>query len=576
MSGAPAGAPEGAVGGDAGRTPGAEPRPGRRLLLATWLLLLAKTALFVAAAVNTQFVMDEYYLASSLQVPVADLYGAVNPVKTVLSLMVFRLAPLLAHDAVGIMVAARVETAVAALLVVALVVAVARKLGAARDSAWLAGLLLFSFSTYFERAFRIRADSLALLLGVAAWHVSLGPGARRQRALAAGVLAGGAFASTQKSAYVILALGLGLVVTALRRDGLRRALEEGALLVAGWASVLLAYAIAFGGTAFTAVLHRVFASPARLMADAAGRYANLSQYLSQTYDRNQLAYLTCAFGLLATVRSLRARPEIAGAWVTTLVVTGLVVRHPQPWPYVLVTPLPFLAAWGGRVLDLAPRDRRGAVAVAVLAIAGWSFVRNVRYLGHSNAVQNRVVREAERLLGPEDRYLDGTGMVPSRRQSARVWWDTPKLGRWRAAAERGDLSSFEQAFEGRPKVFILTYRSDKVADLLEPFLAESYVRVGSNLLLSGIELRSGEATRFVNRWPGEYDVRVTGGLDVGVVLEVDGRPVTAPVTLDVGVRELVLGGAVGRAWLLPSDAPRDLELGADLPRAELFPLRYSY
>ena len=139
----------------------------------------------------------------------------------------------------------------------------------------------------------------------------------------------------------------------------------------------------------------------------------------------------------------------------------------------------------------------------------------------------------------------------------------------RAAAEQGDLRHFERIFGGAPKVWTLSYRSDALGEWLTPYLAESYVPIYSNVLITGVELLPGDMVAFQNWWPGAYRLYRADGTPAETGLEIGGRWVEGPLRLEKGRHSLRLTDGEGPLYLLPADiegvtfdmtAPREQEV----------------
>src|ERR1035437_928874 len=105
----------------------------RIAVLASLLLILVKLPLLVLATLRARIVMDEFFQgAFSIVIP-DGFYHGYDPIKTVLYAYVFDLARRVTHDAASLMLAARVEGLVLALIVAFLVGWMGKRLrGAAR------------------------------------------------------------------------------------------------------------------------------------------------------------------------------------------------------------------------------------------------------------------------------------------------------------------------------------------------------------------------------------------------------------------------------------------------------------
>ncbi len=282
---------------------------------------------------------------------------------------------------------------------------------------------------------------MAVFFATAAVFVAVG-GEGPGRAFFAGLLAGGAFLSTQKAVYPLAALGLAFAVSGIGVFHVRRQLARVGAYAGGIAAALLAYAMWFDLRNPFRVLSMVFLSPLHF-APIHGNphYAGIrGLYIPQTLGRNPVSYALAAIGLALVLARLRSSPpRIRLAAVAASIVTLLVFLHEQPWPYAFVMALPFLSVFAPEALswlEAHAADRGPWVRLAVCVLLMWQLPRNLAYLGHDNGVQNQVVEYAERLLGPDDRYFDGIGMVPTRHlaRAGQLGGARPRGGPRRAGA----------------------------------------------------------------------------------------------------------------------------------------------
>ncbi len=538
-------------------------RAGRVFVAAAAAYCLAKLLFLAAFSWNARFVMDELGLASFFtRWKPSELYAAVDPIKTVLHQCFYQLAVLVADDSVELMRIARLETLVLAVAVAWGVFALARRLGRTRAEALFAVCLLLSFSTYLERVFRVRSETLAVLFGVVALWLALGARRRRWAALAAGLATGGAFLTTQKAVYFVVALGLAYLVEAGLERPRRRGLVLALLFAAGNLAALAAYGLWFGGGRALEVAAMIFTSPLEVALVADDYYWNLRRYVLQTLARNELAYGLSFLGAAAAAWGWRGLSrERRFALVATAVVAFFVFAHNQPWPYVFVMVLPFLAPWGPGAIRLLGGERgpRPALLLGALFLLAFSFARNVEYLAHDNAEQVRVMRQAEPLLAPEDRYADGTGMLPTRRWAGEDWvWDAMTLAKIRRELEAGESPALDRIFLDRPKLWIYNYRVAALWSALGPILESSYVPVYPNVLLAGVRVEPAREAELVNFWGGEFALYDESGRPVATPFTVDGREVAGRVPLEPGRYAVAAPAAGGRPlYLLPA--------GLDLP-----------
>ncbi|MEE8228066.1 MAG: hypothetical protein V3R30_14670, partial [Kiloniellales bacterium] len=366
--------------------------------------------------------------------------------------------------------------------------------------------------------------------------------------------------------YFNLALGLALLGDGFVRRAFKEAVLSGAVLVLGWAAVVLAYGLFFAlhGAELTEVLRQVFFGPTAQNVIAGHQsYGGLRWLILQTLIRNAALYVLCLAGLgLVLMRLTGLTSAERRAWIFSGVISVLVFAHPAPWPYNLIMAIPFLGLWSTAL----PRFvRKGPAAVSALfagvvaIVLVTSFARNAHYLDHDNRFQNETVRLAETLLGPDDAYADGTGMVVTRRLAGSRWrgqvvsWDRLGIGTILANARRGNLDRIEAVIKGSPKIWILSYRTAALDSVLEPYFRTSYVPISSNVLISGVKLVPGEEILFQNRWKGSYRLYRADGRPAAAPLIVDGKPATGGVALGAGKHSIRFEEGRAPLFLLPAD-----------------------
>ncbi|HEX7578665.1 MAG TPA: hypothetical protein VF580_01600 [Thermoanaerobaculia bacterium] len=546
--------------------PSADVAAGAKIaVVACLLFILVKLPLLVLAALRARIVMDEFFQgAISIVVP-DGFYHGYDPIKTVLYAYVFDVARRVTHDAASLMLAARVEGLVLALIVAFLVGWMGKRLGRTTPETLFAVAVLLSFSNFMERSFRVRSDSVSVFFIAGAMTAATWPGA--SAAAVSGVLAGAAFLSTQKAAFAVAALGIGWVSGALRPASKTRAYGEALAFAAGFALAVLGYAAWFGGfgTGALAVVRMVFLSPLDFAARSLTYYSGLELYVTQTLERNVLPYALCAAGvLLATLRIRELSDAARRLLIVALVVPPCVFFGVQTWPYVFVLPIVVLAVFSPEVPRFVARRAPGLAApVLLILLAGLAFslARNVRYLRASNEDQLSIVRVVENLLGPEDRYLDGTWMIATRRHAGKIWWDAQGIRAIVESANRGDFTELDAAFAEQPKVVILNYRTQTLGPLLARYVVRSYVRAAPNALLSGIQIDGTGEVLFENRWAGRYRLYDAKGRLRDAAFRLDGDVVVGDVLVGLGPHRLALRDSTGPAFLLPAG----LSLPGSLP-----------
>lgn len=515
-------------------------------LRAVWGLVAIKAALFCVLALNTRFVMDEFWHFAQANYLGAGFFETIFPEKAVGYAIFFKLGHWLGWDAQSKLAAARALSAALGLGLCALVYAMARRLGQDRLTAAAAVLGLLAFSTFMERGFRLRSEPLAILFAAAALWVCLGDARRGRTVFCAGALSGLAFVTTQKAAYFNLGLGVALVAAALTARAPGLALRRGAWLLAGWGAAVAVYALALGGAAPGPVLRALVLGPVEVALHGGDLYPDIRVFLLQTVQRNALAYALCAIGLALAAAGWR-RMDQAGRihLVFTLVVAGLVFAHDQPWPYVFTMALPFLAPYGALALARLAALPRGPLAALALgaAVLAPGFARNLAYLEHDNRAQLAVVRTGEALIPPGAGYFDGIGMIPTREMAPRVWLDAMGM---EAALRGGPQSAAARIFAtDPPEVVIESYRLARLGPVIGRVLSESYVRVADNIRVQGADIAPGQERTF--RVLRGREFAATGSGPGGACAEamVGGAWRAAPLRLEPGTYRLRSCGAGG-------------------------------
>lgn len=448
--------------------------------------LVLKLAVLVLLALNTRFVMDEFWTASQPIWLFDGTFETIWPGKAVGYVLFYELAHAIGWNATSILIAARLTTVGLAVGLLWAVYRTTRALGGATLTALLALALLLSISTFIERSFRLRSEPLAILFAaLALYTVIRAPADRARTLLIAGLLSGLAFVTTQKSIYFNVALGAGLVLDAWASGRLLAGLRHGTLLVVGWAVAILAYGLGFGGWEALAVLGNLFTGPLDLARNGGSYYEGLHHFVIQTLERNSFAWAVLAVGLGLGLRCLGTAGPMRIALIHAGLITGFVFFHNQTWPYVFTMVLPFLAPFGALALArLAEAGRSGMILITTvaLAIATVSLFRNIQYLGHDNKEQFALIAAAEARLGPDDTYFDGIGMIPSRRMEPRAWLDAERVRRTLESGPEGDLPRALMTPD-RPLIVIESYRTEALAEVLGPAFRAGYRRAGDHILI---------------------------------------------------------------------------------------------
>ena len=516
-------------------------------------LIALKIILLFVLAWNSRFVMDEFVQLGWAKYLGNGLFETVWPAKAVGYAVFYKLAHVIGWDAQSILLVGRLQTALLACGTTGIVYLCARALGEDRVRALAIVLVLLAFSNFMERIFRTIAEPLALFFAAAALLVVLrGQADKARPVMAAGILGGLAFLATQKSVYFNVALGLALVGDVALAGRWFAGIVRGARLVLGWLIPIAGYCLLFGGTDPLAVAANLLSGPLEVATTGADAYRGLRHYVAQTLSRNAILYGFCFAGMaleLLRIGRLGERRRIA--LIFSVVVTVLVFTHDQPWPYVFVMALPFLALWSLTMFDeLAARPRVRRVAWAVLGIAiAASFVKNALYLRHDNADQLALVARAEALIAPGEEYFDGVGMLPNRPEPTTLWLDRSRV---LDTLREGQASEAYRVLAGSPpKMILWSYRMDSIDPVVAPLVRDSYVAVAPNIRMAGRRLQLGKAVRFKVPVAGPYQLYGEDGEPVAGQLETEGQAMADPFELSAGTTTITLRNGPAEALLLP-------------------------
>lgn len=512
----------------------------------------------------------------------SPLYRGVDPIKTVLATEVYSIVIWVGSSVTAVRMG-RVIGMIVATATLLLIFRAAMELWPRRRPAVLVVITALSFSNVFERAFRIRTDTIALPLAVAALVLLSRPGRRTRLIVLAGVLLGGSFLCTQKAIYFFAAFLASMIISRWSAAGWRQALRDGLFLVGGWSASFLAYTVWFGGKAWWRVAVMVMVGPSYIMSGTT-TYSDLNQFLIQTLERNFIPYTLCLAGLAISLKrwgKTGFAERFAG--IATVLVVAFIFTHDQPWPYVFVWAQVFLALWVLPLLGWASAkgwftQRTGVLAIVLLA--AFSLPRQIRYLSHTNGQQLQVMAEAERLLSPGDRYFDGIGMVVNRQIAGTYpmwWWDVPNISRIMTALGKGDDRIPRGIVDAHPKLWILNYRMINMGGLVQQMIAGGYVRVSPCILLTGAEMGDGlKEGSFVCRWPGRYQLFDIQGRPVLERISVDGGPSATDIEINAGAHRLGRSSADGRRFLLPAGMVLPAPLAPEGPIPDLYSDVYTF
>ena len=525
----------------------------RRVVAGLRGLIVLKVIFLFIIAWNSRFVMDEFGQLGWAKYLGNGLFETIWPAKAAGATAFYKLAHLTGWDAQSILLIGRMQTALLGCATLAMIYGCARALSENRARALVIILVLLCFSNFMERIFRTIAEPLALFFAVAALLVVLRGQADKPRTiLAAGILSGLAFLATQKALYFNLALGLGLLADAALARHYLAGIRRGAWLVLGWTMPIIVYCFIFGGTNPLLIAQSLVFGPVEVATMGGGEYGGLRHFVLQTLLRNPVLYAVCFAGMVLSLMQfgkLDERRRIA--LVFTWVITVLVFTHDQPWPYVFIMALPFMALWSLVLLDgIAAKPQRLRLAwVALLTSMAISFISNLNYLRIGNANQFELVSRAEALLGPEEYYFDGIGMLPNRPEPSTLWID--QHYRFKTIREGKNSEAYRIFATSPPKLIIWSYRMNNIASVVGGLIQNSYVRIAPNIRMAGRWLNRDEPARFDVPLAGRYRLYDQTGRELKCRIETGGTLLEPPFALAAGAKTLTLRSCPAAALLLP-------------------------
>ena len=505
-------------------------------------------------ALNTRFVMDEFWQVGQSKYLANGLFSTIWPVKAVGYVVFYKIAHIVGSDCVSIVLAARLQVALLSFGTIFLIYKVARAMGESQTRALVIVLVLLAFSTFIERIFRTRAEPVALFFAVGALLLLLRhPSAGWRSLWIAGVLSGLSFLSTQKAVYFNVALGASLLTEAVASRQLASGFRRAVMLFGGWASAVACYSFIFGGSDFFAVAANVFLAPIDLAANAHKFYGDFDHFLVSMFRKNFLLYFLSAMGLLiALTKSARANSARRLALSFSFVIIGFVFAHNQPWPYVFVMVLPFLSLWVLVPFDAFDQKQiiqRLLVATLVIGVS-YSYLRNLEYLRHDNRIQLSLLAEADRLLPDGGTYFDGIGMLPHHLEEPRIWLDA--RGVYSTLRDGKSSPLYQSLMQSPPDMVIRSYRTTNLDSLLHSVFENRYQPVSPNILVPGRSLPNAEEVVFDTPVAGSYALYGSSGAPLDRRLRIDGVWVYAPFKLNVGRHVVLAEPGDDLLYLLPS------------------------
>ena len=468
---------------------------------------------------------------------------------------------------------------------------------ARRFGGWSSGLvalgLLLGFSSFLERAVRVRADGLSTAASLPALMVLTAPRLQLPALFVAGLGLGLSWITTQKAVYFVGAFALALAARHVREEGWRRT-----GLLTGRAGISIAgFAVPSAGVVLWAsgrgLLQPFFEQTLQYGAYvglSASTYSFTSMFVGQTVARNPgfwaLGLLGASWLLVVSLRRPARSLDSAGApleptgmavgpavalltWTVAMVVA--ILQHTTKFPYVFLNLSPPLAACGAfaihRLLPAVwgkeiPRWRTALALVAGVALlVVLPIVHHARALGQDLIWGQKVLMDRiDALTEPDDAVLDGTGMAVARRKATPYSMTL----RWHQERRRGaDYPVIEHLRRSQPKIAIRNGRLRSLTPHEKEFIGSHFVHDWANLGVVGA------AVIHEGPEPTETEVDLLASTRYAVLAEdldrisLAGQPVQPVMVLEAGVHSVRIVGAPQRVRFryapsmeIPSPPPR--------------------
>jgi len=392
-----------------------------------------------------------------------------------------------------------------------------------RDAVLIALLALITMSNFLERSFEIRVDLLTAFAGLFSLYFLLSG-----KFLLAGLLCAFSFFISQKGAYYIIASNFALLAMLLIERN-RERLLNGISFNFG----CLAVTIVYFGTWFILApdgptSKATFGSHNAIVFTEI--YDHVHKYWIQSLERNPLfyaivvAHITQLFYLAWRDRTTGCDTTLA---VYAFVIACLGAWHKQPWPYffLILVPTAFVvhASFYSRLLGWLGRPKHIVTALLVI-IALIPLFRLGAVLERKNYFQHDMVVVANRILGPNDTYVDGMDLLFDRRQAATGlrWLDRRALERLHASGGEHHQQLIATIDESQSKLIIRNWRLVRLPRSIQTYLARNFLHLWGNIHIYAPTISAGERNlKF--KFSGRYEV--IGSEDL--IVEIDGQSVGA-------------------------------------------------
>ena len=341
--------------------------------------------------------------------------------------------------------------------------------------------MLVTMSTFLERSAELHVDQIAAVFGFLSLLALI-----ERRPMLAGLFAAGAFLSTQKGVYFVLAgqagllAELGRVRTArMRATWLRFTFSSAAILAA-----YLAFWSLFASP--RTVIRDVFLDRSIVQIASTVIYTIRSHYWLQTFVQNPLFYGIAAAGAVVLLgRWPRAAEDDRFAILAPyiLALSLLAAWHKQPWPYFIALVVPPLFIVNAVFLAELRHRPRAAFVLAIIA-AAIPLARFDVTMRRDNTFQRATFTTALSLLAPNETYIDGASMIYTQEQAASefVWLDWVRMKALRDASPAQLMPLIHRIDTARPKLMLLNYRTAALPPTLQLYARSQFAPLWGNIL----------------------------------------------------------------------------------------------
>jgi hypothetical protein len=474
-----------------------------------FLFVFIKLLLLVNYSLSREFIMDEFSQAYKARL-LEDFYSSYIPIKNVLYAYFYNIPNWFVGGSVGIAISSRFLSLAAMLGVVYLVYVNSKLLSLSKVGGLVAVCLTLSVTTFMEHGFRIRSETIAILFTNIALCFLL-KGAKNsdiKYSVWAGVFIALGFLCTQKAIFFVLAYGIAVVVCDRQY---RKNITQACIMGAGFCCTVFLYALYFDFSDPARVILIMLYQPVDLVANAGGHYQNLREFIVRTITRNQILYglyLASVFFSLFSYSSLSKAERIAV--ISSILLGFMVFLYDQPWPYIFVFVVPIFSVVCSVFVRECLQYTKHIYLLLIPLFLG--IPNNYLYSKVDNNFQFATISKAESLLGTEEVYADGIGMILSRDRSAPdIGLDKMTRDRIYRDWETGGVEKIDALFDGNPKLWIDSYRLNPLWKIVGKRFEQSYVRISPNILLAGQCYGAHENIEYENFWVGEYSFYSSSG-----------------------------------------------------------------